>query len=213
MMLLWPQRLGLLLVVLGVAWIMGRFWIKHWWDFYCQVRSRPFQKRLSQAFRQSWLGWIMALWAWVLATFALSWPYTNEGTKPLVSEGSSRPVFFLVDVSRSMEAADLLPNRIGAVTRWLTQARLALKDARTGLVVFAGQAYLVCPLTEDETIFLDYVNILSPSMVSDQGTNVEAAFAVLAQHLEKFNSRKHQLWCYSRMGKIGRIPPSTGFNL
>jgi Ca-activated chloride channel family protein len=95
---------------------------------------------------------------------ALSRPAWNP--RPQTVERRGRDIIFILDVSRSMLAEDLAPNR-------LERAKIAIKDMiarlggdRVALVVFAGSAVLKCPLTLDYGFFnlmLDDVDVMSVS--------------------------------------------------
>lgn len=84
-----------------------------------------------------------------------------------------RDIMILLDVSRSMLAEDVVPNR-------LERAKLDMKDLvqvianegghRLGLVVFAGRASLQCPLTRDYAFFLQRLNKVGPDTVGRGGT-------------------------------------------
>ncbi|UCF06869.1 MAG: VWA domain-containing protein [bacterium] len=110
-----------------------------------------------------WKAVLVAL-GFTAITLALARPAWNP--KPRTVERRGRDIVFVLDVSRSMLAEDLAPNR-------LERARLAMKDMisrlrgdRVGLVAFAGTAVLKCPLTLDYGFFnlmLDDVDVTSIS--------------------------------------------------
>ncbi|OGX08890.1 MAG: hypothetical protein A2Z88_10070 [Omnitrophica WOR_2 bacterium GWA2_47_8] len=86
-------------------------------------------------------------------------------------------ILVAVDVSKSMLTQDVKPNR-------LERSKLAVKDLvkrlegdRIGLVAFAGDAFLVCPLTIDYPGFLMTLDSLSPDIVSQGGTSISAAIS------------------------------------
>ena len=87
-------------------------------------------------------------------------------------ERRGRDVVFLLDVSRSMLAEDLAPNR-------LERAKLAIQDAveglqgdRVGLVIFAGHALVKCPLTHDYGFFKLMLEDVSTESISRGGTMI-----------------------------------------
>ncbi len=87
-------------------------------------------------------------------------------------ERRGRDVVFLLDVSRSMLAEDLAPNR-------LERAKLAIQDAveglegdRVGLVIFAGTALVKCPLTHDYGFFKLMLEDVSTESISRGGTMI-----------------------------------------
>lgn len=90
--------------------------------------------------------------------------------RPVMVHQEGRDVVFVVDVSRSMLAQDLVPNR-------LERAKLAIYDAfdvlegdRVAVVAFAGTAAVVCPLTRDYGFFKWAIETLSPASVDSGGT-------------------------------------------
>jgi len=99
---------------------------------------------------------------------ALARPAWNR--KEVVIRRSGRDVVFLLDVSKSMLAEDLIPNR-------LEHAKLAIQDAvdrlsgdRVGLVAFAGTAVVKCPLTLDYGFFRTALDSIDTDSVSRGGT-------------------------------------------
>lgn len=102
-----------------------------------------------------------------------------------------RDMMILLDVSRSMLAEDLVPNR-------LARAKSDVKDLvrmlhadgghRLGLIVFAGYASVQCPLTLDYAFFLQRLNEVSPDTVSRGGTLIGDA---IRKALNAFGSEAH----------------------
>jgi Ca-activated chloride channel family protein len=87
-------------------------------------------------------------------------------------------IMIALDVSNSMLAQDVKPNRLERAKQLLKNFIDRIGDNRLGLVVFAGQAYLQMPLTTDGAAAKMYVTNVSPSMVPIQGTEVSAALNV-----------------------------------
>ena len=102
-----------------------------------------------------------------------------------------RDLMILLDVSRSMLARDVIPNR-------LQRAKIDIKDLvqvlhqegghRLGLVVFAGRASLQCPLTLDYAFFLQKLNQVGPETVGRGGTLIGDA---IRQALHGFGTLEH----------------------
>ena len=109
----------------------------------------------------------------ILAIFALArfqWGVTREEARL-----SGLDIIVAIDTSKSMLAEDVPPNR-------LTRAKLATLDLmhraktdRLGLIAFAGDAFLVCPLTLDDAAFSQSVNALDTQTISQGGTAIEQA--------------------------------------
>lgn len=111
---------------------------------------------------------ILLLLAVLFIIFSMTRPAWNQ--KPETIERRGRDVVFLLDVSKSMLAEDLIPNR-------LERAKLAIKDCverlqgdRVGLVVFAGTAAVKCPLTQDYGFFQMMLNNISTDSIARGGT-------------------------------------------
>lgn len=83
-----------------------------------------------------------------------------------------RDVVFVVDVSRSMLADDVAPNRLERVKLWIRDTVKAIEGDRVALIGFAGANVVKCPLTLDYAFFALAIEELSPSSVGRGGTNI-----------------------------------------
>lgn len=126
--------------------------------------------------------WLAGL-AWLLAALALAGP----GWQKLPdSSFTSRDARVLVlDLSLSMLAEDLKPNR-------LTQARFKLSDmlddsleGQTGLVSFAGDAFIVSPLTSDTNTISNMLPALRPDVIPVYGSRPDRALELAAELLKR----------------------------
>jgi Ca-activated chloride channel homolog len=119
---------------------------------------------------------------------ALARPQWGEQRDTTVAAGED--TIFVLDTSKSMLAADVRPNR-------LERAKIAIEDylrrhghGRVGLVVFAGQAFLQCPLTLDYDAFADTLRSVDVNAVPVPGSDVGRAIDEASQALEKNEGRK-----------------------
>ncbi len=87
-------------------------------------------------------------------------------------------IFFLVDVSNSMLAEDVSPNRLSLAKSIILHHSDLWGDSRLGLIPFAGQSYISVPLTRNYTIFSKNVQSLSPLAIPVQGTLMSEALAL-----------------------------------
>ncbi len=83
-----------------------------------------------------------------------------------------RDVVFLLDVSKSMLARDLRPNRLERAKMAIQDVLKIMEGDRVGLVIFSGNNALKCPLTHDYDFFLTILEKVSPEDVSRGGTNI-----------------------------------------
>lgn len=116
---------------------------------------------------------LLALIGWLLGSLSMAGPTWEQTPLPVHKQESALVVLF--DLSPSMLAQDLKPNR-------LTRARLKLIDllqqrqeGTTALVAYAGEAFVVSPLTDDADTVTALVPALDPNIMPSRGSNVEAA--------------------------------------
>ena len=105
--------------------------------------------------------------------FALAGPRTGSKLKEVKKKGSE--VVIALDVSRSMLAEDLKPDRLDVAKQELERLIDRLDGDKIGLIVFAGKAYTQIPITTDYGAARLFLNSVSTDMVSEQGTNIGAA--------------------------------------
>jgi Ca-activated chloride channel family protein len=110
------------------------------------------------------------LCALVLIAFSLARPAWNP--KPRTVERRGRDIVFIIDVSRSMLAEDLAPNRLDRAKIAVSDLIDRLEGDRVALVAFAGTAVLKCPLTLDYGFFEMMLDDLEPSSVARGGTMI-----------------------------------------
>lgn len=118
--------------------------------------------------------WPIALLAvaWLFSIIALAGPSWQKREMPAISLEGARVL--VMDMSRSMYATDILPNR-------LTQARFKAldmlpgwKEGSTGLVTYAADGYIISPLTEDAETLKALIPSLSPNIMPIPGSNAAA---------------------------------------
>lgn len=122
-----------------------------------------------QRFRPAWLlGAVLALGA--LAAAGPTW----ELDRPPFLEDKA-PLILAVDLSPSMDAGDIAPDRLEAVKNKLRDLLKRRSGARTALIVYAGSAHLVLPPTDDPELLETYIQALSTNLLDSPGKNALAA--------------------------------------
>jgi Ca-activated chloride channel family protein len=113
----------------------------------------------------------------LLATSSLILAICNlqTGSKLREVKREGADVIVCLDVSNSMLAQDLSPNRLMRAKYALEKMIDMLEGDRLGLVIFAGEAYVQLPITTDYNAAKMFLESISPGMVPIQGTNLEAA--------------------------------------
>ncbi len=129
---------------------------------------------MAQPKSTSWPIAILTL-GWLIAVIAMAGPSWQKVKLPAYNLSGARVL--VMDMSRSMYATDIKPNR-------LTQARFKAldmlpgwKEGSTGLVTYAGDGYEVSPLTEDSHTLANLIPSLSPKIMPIPGSNAAAGIA------------------------------------
>lgn len=111
--------------------------------------------------------------AWLLAIVALSGPAWEKTEQPVHEREDALVIVF--DLTKSMYANDVKPNRLVRARRKL-QDLLALRDEGvTALVVFAGDAHVVAPLTDDTATSISMIPAIDPGIMPATGSQLTPA--------------------------------------
>jgi Ca-activated chloride channel homolog len=87
-------------------------------------------------------------------------------------------IMLLMDVSDSMLEKDLNPDRLTAAKRVARNFIKGRLQDRIGIIIFAGEAYSLCPLTTDYNLLYGFLNDIRPDMIRTAGTAIGSALAV-----------------------------------
>jgi Ca-activated chloride channel homolog len=112
------------------------------------------------------------LWstAITLLIFAIANPQYGTKLEEVKSEG--RDIMIALDISNSMKAQDVLPNRLDAAKQAISRLIGSLRTDRIGIVVFAGQSFVQLPITSDYSSARMFLEAINTDMVSVQGTAI-----------------------------------------
>ncbi|MEO8922707.1 MAG: VWA domain-containing protein, partial [Caldimonas sp.] len=114
--------------------------------------------------------WLVAA-GWLIATLALADPAWERKPQPVFQTNAARVV--VLDLSSSMNASDLKPSRL-ARARYKVDDVLALgAEGQTGLVVYAGDAFTVTPLTRDVNTIRAQLGALAPDLMPSDGSRAD----------------------------------------
>ncbi|HKG08029.1 MAG TPA: VWA domain-containing protein, partial [Pedobacter sp.] len=97
------------------------------------------------------------------------------GTKIEEGKRNGADLMILLDVSNSMLAGDLSPNRLESAKRAISQMIDNLHNDRVGIIIFAGEAYVQLPITTDYSAAKLFLNNITTDIVPTQGTAIGAA--------------------------------------
>ncbi|MBQ7461696.1 MAG: VWA domain-containing protein [Bacteroidaceae bacterium] len=172
-----PQYLYLLLVLVALTAI----------HYYIIYRKKQQVKRFGdpELTRQLYIGvsrWRHEVKFWLamvaLASFIVALARPQFGSRLETRERTGIEAIIALDVSNSMLAEDVKPNRLEKAKMMVSNMVDGMKDDKIGLVVFAGQAFVQLPITNDYVSAKMFLETISPSMINVQGTDVAEAITL-----------------------------------
>ena len=116
--------------------------------------------------------------AFALCIIAVAGLRTPDGSQMVKRKGVD--IVIALDVSKSMLAQDIKPNRLERAKQLISRIIDNSEDNRIGLVIFAGKAYLQMPLTLDHGAAKMYLSAASPDNIPVQGTVISSALQMSA---------------------------------
>ena len=131
---------------------------------------------------KSTLKFVVLLLAFACLIMALVNPKIGTKTETVKREGID--IVFAVDVSKSMLAEDIAPNRLDKTKQIISQIMNELGSDRIGVVAYAGSAFPVLPLTTDYGVAKMFVQSMNPGMVSSKGTSIEDAIKISESYFD-----------------------------
>jgi Ca-activated chloride channel family protein len=129
------------------------------------------------------LAWKLPLRLLAGGLLLIAWLGPALGVRQQAVRSSGQDVWLLVDVSRSMDAADVAPTRLLRTQAALNEVAAAFPADRLGLIVFGSQAYVQCPLTYDQASLQLFLNTLSTKLTSPGPTTLRAPLDLLLARL------------------------------
>jgi Ca-activated chloride channel family protein len=111
--------------------------------------------------------------ALVLLIIAAARPQYGQQERTVKRQGIE--VMVALDISNSMLAEDVVPNRLDRAKQMLSKMVDNMTDDKVGLVVFAGEAFTQLPITCDYVSAKMFLNTITPNLIPTQGTAIGAA--------------------------------------
>jgi Ca-activated chloride channel homolog len=186
-----PEWLWALIPLIGLLCFMRyqtlqranwRPWIApHLLNALCQVNSQSPTK----------LRWWPLAILWALTIFALAGPSWFQVEVPMARQTSGRVILF--DLSLSMQAADVKPNRLLQAKYKVTDLLKNFHEGEIGLIAYAGEAYVLSPLTADHQNLLHLLPALSPNIMPAPGSNIGDAIQKSVQILQQSGHQQGDL--------------------
>ncbi|OYW91079.1 MAG: hypothetical protein B7Z23_08765, partial [Pseudomonadales bacterium 32-61-5] len=167
-----------LIILPLLIWLLWRLWHR-------QLQVGRWQRLLPEAFhaalltrgrlRHSRLPWLVLGLAWLLAVIALLGPSWQRFEQPSIKR--SDPLVVLLELTPAMLASDAPPTRLEQAKRKLLDLLERRQDVQTAVVVFAGSAHTVVPLSDDLATTRNLLDALHPALMPEPGQRADLAVA------------------------------------
>lgn len=112
----------------------------------------------------------LVMLALTLLILAVARPQYGQKEKTVKRQGIE--VMIALDISNSMLAEDVAPNRLDRAKQMLSKLIDNMVDDKVGLIVFAGEAYVQLPITCDYVSAKMFLNTITPDLIKTQGTAI-----------------------------------------
>lgn len=168
---------------LALVWWCRRRWARSGaWESVVDPALLPHLVVGAGTPRREWLWAVMAI-AVIVAGTALAGPAFERLEQPVFRSLAARVI--ALDVSRSMDARDLVPSRMVRARHKVSDLLRRSRDGRAGLVVFAGDAFVVAPLTRDADTLVHLLSAIDTSVIPVQGSRPDFGLVAARDLLEK----------------------------
>ncbi|MEI6847978.1 MAG: VWA domain-containing protein [Chlorobiaceae bacterium] len=190
MTLAWPEYIGFILLLIPLAVILGYGVIRQ-----LQVHNALVSPHLVNAMipgvsiKTIILKKVMIFFGIAFLLIALTGPILSCGDRPVLRKGAD--LVFVIDVSNSMRATDVAPDRLTQSKYEISRISRAVKGGRQAIILFAAKPFVQCPLTIDQDVFDALLGMASPDLIETQGTvfrsALELAETLLAPASERYS--------------------------
>lgn len=119
-----------------------------------------------------------------LSLLVLALVNPKMGTKLETVKREGVDIVFAVDVSKSMLAEDIAPNRLEKAKRLVSEIINELASDRVGIIAYAGQAYPQLPITTDYGAAKMFLQSMNTDMLTSQGTAIDQAIELAATYFD-----------------------------
>lgn len=167
--------LGILPVLIIAGFFLRVYMNRKSWAKWGSIQSN---EKLYQQIRKPAFTWFAEAAMFLLALAAINpqWGFKTESI-----ENKTADIYICLDISNSMLAEDVAPNRLERARRFALDLSSAFKTDRIGLILFAGNAYIQSPLTSDWHAIELYLNAANPDQAGTQGTAIGEAISLAAK--------------------------------
>ena len=178
-------RPGWLLLIIPGCWLVFRLhqrW-KERTDWSGVVEPHLLELLLVEArgIRGTWIPWMLSLML-ILALTAMAGPVLEKRSVPVLKKNLAKVL--VLDVSHSMLAEDLRPNRIERAKFKLRDLLNRIDEGETALIAYAGDAHVISPLTSDTHTITTLLPGLEPDIMPHRGSRPDRAMELAVKLLD-----------------------------
>jgi len=127
--------------------------------------------------------------AYIFVVLAASNPQIASSSDKQKKEGCE--IIICLDISNSMLAQDLTPNRLERAKLAISQLISQMQNDKIGIVLFAGSAYTFLPLSSDYATARMFCDVIDTKLINRQGTNIYNALSVAFQSFKDSNTKNN----------------------
>ena len=178
-------RPGWLVLIIPGCWLVLRLhqrWKKRT-DWSGVVEPHLLELLLVEArgVRGSWIPWMLSLMLFLVLT-AMAGPVLEKRSVPVLKKNLAKVL--VLDVSHSMLAEDLRPNRIERAKFKLRDLLNRIDEGETALIAYAGDAHVISPLTSDTHTITTLLPGLEPDIMPHRGSRADRAMELAVKLLD-----------------------------
>ncbi|MDX1431289.1 MAG: VWA domain-containing protein [Gammaproteobacteria bacterium] len=160
------------------------------WRGVCDPELLPHLLVAPSGARRAWPFWLVATGV-ALAVTALAGPAWERVRDPIYRTLNARVV--VLDLSRSMDAGDIAPSRLVRARFKAVDVLRRSRDRPVGLVVFAGDGFIVTPLTQDANTLVSLLPAVDTSIMPIQGSRADLGLEQAEQLLERGGAQRGEV--------------------
>jgi len=170
-------------VLLALLWLMIKSRLgSRSWELVCDTALLPFILTGTSARKRRWSIILIAIGG-LLALLSLAGPVWEKLPQPVFTR--SNALVLALDMTRSMDAADISPSRLIRARYKIADILKARNDGLTALLVYAGDSFTVTPLTDDAETINSQLGALTTDIMPSQGNNTLQALKLAGQLLKQ----------------------------
>lgn len=184
-----PQYLYWLLVlpVMVAVYVLIRLWNKKQFERFASLKLREY---LVPMFSPTRANTKFILFTLIIALLIIGAANLQSGSKMEKVKREGIDIFLCVDISNSMHAEDIAPNRLERSKQAIYKLISKLGGDRIGVIVFAGNAYVQLPITTDYSAAKMFLSTVDTDLIPTQGTEIGRAIELAVKSFGESENSK-----------------------